>query len=38
MISDIPPSFGYKAKENGDDVSYGISEWFNYKGLTYVRA
>ena len=37
-ISDIPPSFGYKAKESGDDVSYGISEWFNYKGQTYVRA
>ena len=32
-ICNIPDSFGYKY--NGS--SFGISEWFNFRGLTYVK-
>ena len=34
LIGDLPSTFGfiYNAEKDQD----GISEWFNYKGLTYV--
>ncbi len=41
-LGEIPPSFGYKEKfdgvnEHGEDkFKYGINQWFNYKGLTWV--
>jgi hypothetical protein len=34
MLSDLPKNFGCLEYET--DVE-GIEEWFNYKGLTYVR-
>lgn len=38
-VGNLPPSFGFKQKPNGDgDVKDGIYEWFNYKGLTYIKA
>ena len=43
LIGDIPPSFGFDAKLDGiddkgqDKFKYGISQWFNYKGLTWVK-
>ena len=42
LIGDLPPSFGtrYKINFNGDgteDVLDGIYEWFNFKGLTYIK-
>ena len=41
LIGNLPPSFGFREKgETGEDgtdyVTEGISEWFNFKGLTYV--
>ncbi len=42
LIGEIPPSFGYKEKWDGvdkhgnDKFKKGTSEWFNYKGLTWV--
>ena len=37
-ICNIPEKFGYNKMEYGDeDVDFGISEWFNYKGLTYIK-
>jgi len=42
-LGEIPPSFGFDAKldgidENGQDkFKHGISKWFNYKGLTWVK-
>ena len=39
LIGDLPPSFGYKFETtNEEDIRFGIDEWFNYKGFTYVRA
>ena len=48
MVGDLPVRFGcrdfgtrvYDENNqllNAGDLSEGISEWFNYKGLTYVR-
>ena len=43
-VGDLPNSFGFISKhnghdENGNDVfKNGKSEWFNYKGLTFVEA
>jgi hypothetical protein len=34
-IGNLPPSFAFKYDE--DEESYGITEWFNHKGLTYVK-
>ncbi len=34
MIGELPSTFGFIYNENKDQD--GISEWFNYKGLTYV--
>ena len=37
-VGDLPPSFGYIAQKNRySEIKEGISEWFNYKGLTYVK-
>ena len=35
LIGSLPPSFAFKYDE--EDDSCGIAEWFNYKGLTYVK-
>lgn len=34
-IGDLPKSFAFIYDEN--EEKDGITEWFNYKGLTYVR-
>ena len=34
-IGELPNTFGFIY--NQDQEQDGISEWFNYKGLTYVR-
>ena len=36
LLSELPNSFGVIWDEDRED--FGISEWFNYKGLTYVRS
>tara|TARA_R110000751_G_scaffold25507_1_gene69118 strand:- start:557 stop:736 length:180 start_codon:yes stop_codon:yes gene_type:complete len=33
-LGELPPSFAFIFNE--DKENYGIQEWFNYKGLTYV--
>ena len=37
LVGDLPNSFGRKYVFDGDNVKNGISEWFNYKGFTYVN-
>tara|TARA_Y100000746_G_scaffold168278_1_gene145610 strand:+ start:841 stop:1059 length:219 start_codon:yes stop_codon:yes gene_type:complete len=43
-VGDLPNSFGFKKKYLGQDedgnhqYKYGKSEWFKYKGLTFVEA
>ena len=37
LVGNLPPSFGFKYKNSDGDIKKGISEWFNYKGLTYVK-
>ena len=34
-VADLPPSFGFYYNKNKEQ--YGKSEWFNYKGLTYLE-
>ena len=36
LLSELPNNFGVIWDENRED--FGISQWFNYKGLTYVRS
>lgn len=36
MVGELPSTFGFIYNEDKDQD--GISEWFNYKGLTYVPA
>jgi hypothetical protein len=36
MIGSLPPTFGFIADEEND--TDGIYQWFNYKGLTYIKA
>tara|TARA_B110000908_G_C10217177_1_gene433367 strand:+ start:1215 stop:1391 length:177 start_codon:yes stop_codon:yes gene_type:complete len=36
MIGSLPPTFGFAYDEDTD--ACGITEWFNYKGFTYIRA
>ena len=42
-LGDLPPSFGFDQKfdsvnEDGQDkFKYGINEWFNLKGLTWIQ-
>ena len=44
LIGDLPPSFGFDQKFDGiddkgkDKFKYGISQWFNYKGLTWIKS
>jgi len=36
-VGNLPPSFGFKYGLNSHgEMTEGISQWFNYKGLTYV--
>ena len=35
-VGALPPSFGFKVSDDGEKE--GISNWFNYKGLTYIKA
>ena len=43
-LGDLPPSFGFDFKldgvnENGTNkFKYGINQWFNYKGLTWLKS
>lgn len=37
LVGELPNSFGAKYNFNGEKVTKGISEWFNYKGFTYVE-
>lgn len=38
---ELPPTFAYFKKESETDegivIDYGAKEWFNYKGLTYIK-
>jgi hypothetical protein len=34
LVGDIPQSFGFIY--NSDNETDGTSEWFNFKGLTYI--
>lgn len=34
LIGDLPKSFAFKWDENEEKAGY--TEWFNYKGLTYI--
>lgn len=38
LVGDLPKLFGRKYIFDGEDVKDGISEWFNYKGFTYIKA
>tara|TARA_R100000656_G_C3858271_1_gene109251 strand:+ start:364 stop:522 length:159 start_codon:yes stop_codon:yes gene_type:complete len=35
LLGDLPPKFAYIYDENKE--TFGISDWFNYKGLTWVK-
>jgi len=35
LIGSLPPSFAFKYDANEDQ--YGITGWFNHKGLTYIQ-
>ena len=42
MLGDLPPTFGKKWIEDYDEegelkLKQGISKWYNYKGLTWIR-
>ena len=43
-VGDLPNSFGFKSMFNGYDedgnetFKFGKSNWFNYKGLTFIEA
>lgn len=37
LVGDLPKSFGRKYIFDGENVKDGISEWFNYKGFTYIE-
>ena len=36
-VGNLPPSFAFKYKDSDGKIKEGISEWFNYKGLTYIK-
>lgn len=36
LIGDLPSTFGFIYDEDKDQD--GITEWFNYKGFTYIKA
>jgi|TARA_R110002012_G_C11593218_1_gene606478 hypothetical protein len=35
LVGDLPPKFAYIF--DVDKETFGISEWFNYKGLTWIK-
>jgi hypothetical protein len=35
LIGSLPPSFAFKYDE--DEDTFGIHQWFNHKGLTYIH-
>ena len=35
LLGDLPPKFAYIYDENKE--TFGINEWFNFKGLTWVK-
>jgi len=37
-LGNLPPTFGFKHNSKDGEDQTGISEWFNYKGLTYIKA
>lgn len=37
-LGDLPPSFGFISNMDGDTEQIGIYQWFNYQGLTYIKA
>ena len=38
QILNIPSMFYKVFSEDEDEISEGVTKWFNYKGLTYVQA
>ena len=36
LVGDLPSTFGFIYDEDKDQD--GITEWFNYKGFTYIKA
>ena len=37
-LGNLPPTFAFKYNDKDGSDKVGISEWFNYKGLTYIKA
>jgi len=37
-LGNLPPTFGFKCNNSDGENQTGISEWFNYQGLTYIKA
>ena len=37
-LGNLPPSFGFISNMDGTTEQKGIYEWFNYKGLTYIKS
>lgn len=37
LVGDLPPSFGNKFTEKDGEEVEGIYQWFNFKGLTYIK-
>tara|TARA_X000001036_G_scaffold251024_1_gene233764 strand:+ start:698 stop:901 length:204 start_codon:yes stop_codon:yes gene_type:complete len=42
LLGDLPPSFGYKFKEELNEKNEviqikGLNKWFNRKGLTWIK-
>ena len=37
-LGNLPPTFGFKRNTKDGEDQDGIYEWFNYKGLTYIKA
>lgn len=36
LVGELPNSFGIMHIDTGEEIKPGISEWFNFKGFTYV--
>ncbi len=36
-IGNLPPLFGFISNDIGENGQIGISKWYNYKGLTYIK-
>ena len=37
-LGNLPPTFAFKYNDKDGSDQVGISEWFNYQGLTYIKA